>query len=171
MAGKGLDGGLLRVLVPSAISEFSAMNPKSNVAPREREPTRSASTSSREPPPPRSPPRPGPGAIEHVAVVVDAGHVMAGCRQWNGDAAGPDGQLQDAAADAIGQRPVEVDVARVVGQVEIVEARQGGCRRGSSAAEAHERRTQVPAWRRTASALIASSASRLAAIAVVSAWS
>ena len=73
---------------------------------------------------------PGPGAIEHVAVVVDAGHAMAGCRQRNGDAAGPDRQLQDAAADTIGERPVEVDVARVVGQVEVVEARQGGRGRG-----------------------------------------
>jgi hypothetical protein len=102
---------------------------------------------------------------------------MAGLGQRDGQPAGPDGKFQDRTLGAIRECQVEVEIARVVDEVEVVLARErrrgggiGPVERGAVDRQPSQR-TLRPAWRRTASALIASSAARLAAIAVVSAWS
>jgi hypothetical protein len=91
--------------------------------------------------------------------------------------AGADAQLEDRALGAIGKREVEIEIAGVVGKVEVVQARECGRGGGVRAIELsrvdgqRSQRTVRPDWRLTASALMASRAARLAAIAVVSAWS
>ncbi len=102
---------------------------------------------------------------------------MAGGRQGNGEPPGPGRQLEDRPARPLGERQVQVQVARIVDQVEVVEPREdvgrGAIGRGERIGRAGQsfQRTLIPARRRTASALIASSATRFAAIDVVSAWS
>ena len=89
----------------------------------------------------------------------------------------PDAQFEDRAFAPIGQGEVEVEVAGVVGQVQVVQARESRRGRGVGSIRPPRvdgqpsQRTVRPAWRLTASALMASSAARLAAIEVVSAWS
>ena len=94
-----------------------------------RRPTRSASTRVR-----RSS-RGGPagalsGAVEHRRIEVDAGDRVARLGQRDGQPAGADGQLEDRAVGRVGQREVEVEVAGVVGEVEVVQAREGRRGRG-----------------------------------------
>ena len=119
----------------------------------------------------------GPRPIEHRRVEVDAGDRVTRFGQRDRQPTGTDGEFEDRAFGALGEREVEVEVARIVGEVEVVQARQRGRRRGVGSVERGRfdgqasQRTRPPARRRTASALIASSAARLAAIAVVSAWS
>ena len=70
------------------------------------------------------------GAVEHRRVEVDAGHVVAGLGERDGEPAGPDGELEDRAAGPPGQGEIEVEVARVLDEVEVVQAgeRRGGRR-------------------------------------------
>jgi hypothetical protein len=49
--------------------------------------------------------------------------------------AGPDAQLEDRAVGPIGEREIEVEVAWIVGQVEVVQARECSRGRGVRAAE------------------------------------
>ncbi len=90
---------------------------------------------------------------------------------------GTDCEFEDRAFGALGEREVEVEIARFVGEVEVIQPRERGRRRGVGSIERRgfdgqaSQRTRPPARRRTASALIASRAARFAAIAVVSAWS
>ena len=113
-------------------------------------------------------------SVQHRRVEVDAGDTVARHGQRDGEPAATDGQLEDRAASSVGERAVQVEVARIVLQVEVVQARErargGGIGRSDQPA-AGSQRTVPPAAFRTASALIASSAARFAAIAVVSAWS
>ncbi len=93
----------------------------------------------------------------------------------------PDAQLENRPLGPIGEGEIEVEVAGIVGQVQVVQARQ--CRRGRGVGPVERsvtivrvdgqpsQRTVPPALRLTASALMASRAARLAAIEVVSAWS
>ena len=143
-------------------------------SPGRRSPTMSASTSvSRSSPAlPRTPlARPG----EHRRIDVDAGDEMAGLGQRDGQPPGTDREFEDRPVDAVRQRQIQVEVARIVGEIEVVQAREGGRRRGVGSIERRpvddqpSQRTRPPSRRLTASALMASSAARLAAAAVVSA--
>ena len=73
----------------------------------------------------------GPPArpVEHGRVEVDAGDQVAGLGQRDGQPAGPDRELEDRTLGAIGQREIQVEVARVVDEVEVVQAGQGRRRR------------------------------------------
>ena len=162
--------------VGSTSSEFRAMNARPNCGSPGRRVRRCR-------------PRPGSGGPrrhsrgpiacpgEHGRVDVDAGDLVARLGQRDGQPPGPDRELEDRAVGAVGQREVEVEVARVVDEVEVVEACQRGRGRGVGAVERRgvdgqpSQRTRPPSRRLTARALIASSAARLAAAAVVSAWS
>ena len=60
---------------------------------------------------------------------------VAGLGQRDRQPAGPDGQLEDRAIGPIGQREIQVEVARVVGQVEVVQARERRRGRGIGSVE------------------------------------
>ena len=114
------------------------------------------------------------GTSQHRFVDVDRGDRVAGCRERDRETAGAGGQLEDRAVGPVGQRPIQVEIARILLQVEVVQARERASRlliRGLDHPAAGSHRTGVPAALRTASALMASRAARFAAIAVVSAWS
>ena len=103
---------------------------------------------------------------------------MAGLGQRDRDPAAADRELEDRAAGRAGQREVQVEVARVLEEVEVVQAGERRRGRGSSVGRDAEASASpalpadaLAAARLTASALIASRTARLAAIAVVSAWS
>ena len=66
--------------------------------------------------------------VQHRRIEIDAGHRVARLGQRDRQPAGPDAQLEDRALGPIGEREIEVEVAGVVGQVEVVQARE--CRRG-----------------------------------------
>ena len=99
VVGERLDGGLLRGSRSQCHQRVQREKPEiERRAVREREPDEVRFDQLEGAAAPRDlGGSPSPGAIEHVAVVVDACHAVAGCRKRNGDAAGPDGQLQDAA--------------------------------------------------------------------------
>lgn len=100
---------------------------------------------------------------------------MSGICQRNGQPAGADSEFENGAGRAVRQGEIQVEIAWVIGQVEVVEA--GESRRdgrivtvGPEGPDDYpSQRTRWPALRRTARALIASSAARFAAMAVVSA--
>ncbi len=94
-------------------------------------------------------------------------------RDRHRDPARADTELEHPSTRPVRQRSVQVHIARVVGKIQIVEPgeRRGGRLGGALLHALTSARTHPPALRFTASALIASSASRFAAIAVVSAWS
>ena len=86
--------------------------------------------------PSTSPPggrRAAAGAVEHRRVEVDAGDPVAGRGERDGQPAGPDRELEDRAAGPLGEREVQVEVARVVDEVEVVQPREGGGGPGSRA--------------------------------------
>ena len=64
-------------------------------------------------------PRPGTG--EHRRIEIDAGDRPAGRGERDGQPAGADGQLEDRAADPGGQGEVQVEVAGILEQVDVVE--------------------------------------------------
>ena len=68
------------------------------------------------------------GTTEHRAIDVDAGHGVAGLREWDGQPPAAHGQLEDRTIGPIGQGEVQVEVAGIVDQVEVVEPREGGRR-------------------------------------------
>ena len=109
---------------------------------------------------------------EHRGVDVDGPDlVTCGC-QRDGEPATPGGKLEDRAVRAVGQGEVEIEVVRIVAEVEVIQPGEFPCSRrigGFDHPAAGSQRTGRPAALRTASALIASSAARLATIAVVSA--
>ena len=144
--------------------------------------------------PARSAGTPGPG--QHRGVEVHAGHVVAGGRERDRQATRADGKLEDPATGPGGQREIEVEIARVIGEIEVVQAREGlrvrlgrrrgrrtgglarglptgppGCRLAGHRDTARSWRIVWPASRLAASAEMTSRATRLAAIAVTSAWS
>ena len=73
-------------------------------------------------------PRPAP--VEHGGVDVHGRDLVAGERQRNGQAAGAGRELQHGAVGAVGERQVQVEVARIVLEIEIVETGEGGRRGG-----------------------------------------
>ena len=122
------------------------------------------------------------GTVEHRRIDVDGRHPVAGGRERHGQPAASGGELEDRPVGPVGEGEVQVEVARIVDEVEVVQPGQRRRRRGIGSVEhaADERlggRGRLPADRRrrragaTARALIASRAARFAAIAVVSAWS
>ena len=102
---------------------------------------------------------------------------MASLGERDRDPPRPGGQLQDRAARPAGQGQIQVEVARILDEVEVVQAGQGPAGGGGLGVDRQPavprpvNRTGAPSRRLTASALMASSAARLAIIAVVSAWS
>jgi hypothetical protein len=66
------------------------------------------------------------GTIEHGRVDVDGGHLMTGLGERDREAAAARRELEDRAVGALGQREIEVQVARVVDEVEVVQPREGG---------------------------------------------
>ena len=115
----------------------------------------------------------GAGPREHRRIEVHAGDVVPRRRERDGEAPAADGELQDRAAGPRGEREEQVEVARVLGQVEVVEAGERvGRGLAAHAVPGPEKRTgRPPSCCLAASAEITSSATRLAAIAVTSAWS
>ena len=115
--------------------------------------------------------------IKHGRIEIDTGHRVAGLSQRDRQSTGADGKFEDRPVDPVCKREIEVEVVGVVDQIEIVQARQRAGGRRIRAPEIGRvddqasQRTRPPAWRLTASALIASRAARFAALAVVSAWS
>ncbi len=132
-----------------------------------------------------------PRPLEHRRIAVDAGDRVAGAGERHGQATGADRQLEDRAAGPIGEGGVQVEIARVVGEVQVVEAgerrrlRRRTGRPGAGSGDARWvptvavhasgqpgapwNRTARPAAFLTASALMVSMTARLAAIAVCSA--
>jgi hypothetical protein len=53
---------------------------------------------------------------------------VAGRRERDGKPAAAHGELKDRAAGAVGQGEVQVEIARVVDEVEVVQPREGGRR-------------------------------------------
>jgi hypothetical protein len=51
---------------------------------------------------------------------------VAGLGERHGQPPGPDRELEDRAVGAVGKRQIEVQVAGIVGQVEVIEARERG---------------------------------------------
>jgi hypothetical protein len=45
---------------------------------------------------------------------------VAGCRERDRETAGAGGQLEDRAVGPVGQRPIQVEIARILLQVEVV---------------------------------------------------
>ena len=121
--------------VGSTSSELRAMNARPNRgSPGRRRPTMSASTRVRRSSP-AFPLDPLARPSEHGRVDVDAGDLVAGLGQRDGQPPAPDCELEDRAVGAVGQREVEVEVARVVDEVEVVQAREGGRGRGVGSIE------------------------------------
>jgi hypothetical protein len=69
--------------------------------------------------------------------MVDARHAMAGLGERDGQPTGPDREFEDRTLGAIGERQVQVDIARVVDEIEVVQA---GERRGGGGVGPVERR-------------------------------
>ena len=90
------------------------------------------------------PSRASPRAVQHRRVEVDAGDPVAGLGQRDRQPTGADGELEDRAVGALGQREVEVEVARVVDEIEVVQAREGVRRRGVGAVEGRSRSMVSP---------------------------
>ena len=153
-------------------SEFRAMNASAKVPPPSRRTSRrSASTSSSRPAPrpaAADPSRP----VQHRRIEVDAGHVEARLGQRHGETPGAARELQDRATGARRERQVEVQVAGILDQVDVVQPGEGASL-GPTTSSPRRLAIERPgrAWRFTASALIASRAARFAIIAVISAWS
>ena len=74
--------------------------------------------------PPAARPRPRPGPVEHRRVDVDARDVVAGLGERDRQPSGAGGELEDRPAGPRREGEVEVEVARVVGEVEVVEPRE-----------------------------------------------
>ena len=114
---------------------------------------------------------------EHGRVKVNGRDLVARFREGPDNPAAAGRQLEDRAARPLGEGQVQADViAGILGQVEVIQAgKRSGLGAGWIVPGAHAlggcQRTVAPARFLTASALIASRAARLAAIAVVSAWS
>ena len=70
--------------------------------------------------------------------------MVAGLGQRDRQPPGPDRELEDRAVGAVGQREVQVEVARIVDQVEVVQAGEGG--RGCAASRAVEHGRGQPGW-------------------------
>ncbi len=66
----------------------------------------------------------GPG--QHRRIDIDRRHVVAGLGKRHGDAAGTAGDLQDRPSGSPGKRQVQVQVARVLRQVDVVQPGQRG---------------------------------------------
>ena len=89
----------------------------------------------------------GARPVEHRRIEVDAGDEVARLGQRDGQPAGPDRQLEDRTVDPVGQREVQVEVARIVGQVEVVQPREGGRRSRRSGRSSDERSDGQPSQR------------------------
>jgi hypothetical protein len=66
---------------------------------------------------------------EHLRARVDAHHGHAGARDRHRDATGPDGQLEDGAAEALGEVAVEGEVVAQRPVLEVIGAGEGGVAR------------------------------------------
>jgi hypothetical protein len=72
---------------------------------------------------------------------------VPGLREWDRQPPGPDAQFEDRPFGAIGEGEVEVEVAGVIGQVEVVEARES--RRGRGVGSIEPRRVDGQPSQRT----------------------
>ncbi len=70
-----------------------------------------------------------PGTGEHCRVRVDAGDVVPCLRERDGEPSGTGGKLQDRAVGTRCERQQQVEIARIVLEVEVVQAGER-CRRG-----------------------------------------
>jgi hypothetical protein len=69
-----------------------------------------------------------PGAtrpLEHGRVSIDAGDVVPGQGERHGDAARAHGQLHDRPAGTGRQREIQIEVARILRESEVIEPSQG----------------------------------------------
>ncbi len=87
-------------------------------------------------------------SIEHRRVEVDAGDVVAGLDQRDGQPAGPDRELEDRPVDPLGEGEIQVEVAGVVGEVEVVQACEGSGGRGVGSVERWHPGVSRPSERR-----------------------
>jgi hypothetical protein len=116
---------------------------------------------------------------EHRGVDVDRGDLVTGPGQRDSEAARARGELEDGSVGAGREGEVQGEVAGVLDEVDVIEAGErvglgllaGAYRARGQCYAPGTNRTGRPAAFLTASALIASSATRFATIAVVSAWS
>ncbi len=80
----------------------------------------------------RGPASPRPGGpcharpVEHGGIVVHSGHGVPRTCQGHGQTTAAGGQLEDRPTRSLGHREVQVQVARIVGQVEVVVAGETG---------------------------------------------
>jgi len=73
---------------------------------------------------------PGPGPLEHRRIEVHRRDVEPGRGERDGDPAAACRELEDRAAGAGREGPVEVDISRIVDEIEVVQAGQRAARRG-----------------------------------------
>ena len=105
-------------------SELSAMNARPNVSGLGQAQVDEVGLDERQPVDDARGGRAAAGALEHRRVEIDAGDLVAGLGQRDGQPPAADRQLEDRPTGAVGQGQVQVEVARVVGQVQVVEAGQ-----------------------------------------------
>ncbi len=72
----------------------------------------------------------GPATVDHGRVDVDGRDLVTGARQRHGETTGPGRELEHGTVRPVGEREIQVEVARIVLEIEIVETGEGGRRGG-----------------------------------------
>ena len=67
----------------------------------------------------------GSRTIEHRGIQIHTRHPIPGLGERDGQAAAPDSEFQDRTIRPTGQGQIQVQVARVIGQVKVVQTSQG----------------------------------------------